>query len=451
MSTSDFSREVFAVQNAEQEPWLEQVFIQPEEYDRYASNRSAIIFGAPGSGKTALRLALAREAGEHILVVPWSPNPPEKETDACGTPLLNLVMKQALQACAETIVLKSGMSARYAQANGWVSDSLRWFLQNYLPFGPEFYIQSQAFGLKDDEIKWYMDLFARPAQNIMDESLGNQARIRLLLATLKRAGFEKLWLMIDGLEKWPAGSTGCIDEMLDSIFSTLAVFENPDLVFKFFLPESMKDALEKTAGVERHRVETFTLKWDAARLESVLAKRLAFLCSDQDLSRSVLCSDPEFAKWLSTYGGSKPRAWLKLAKPIVDAWQRAGTALKPEEWRAIAASHAPQLRLDSKGRQVWVGERSVLINSPTEFRILMYLYENRERVCNMEELYYHCIAELNGIPEKDDAKRIDKVVWRRALDTTLWRIRQKLEPDPEHPVYLQTRPRQGYQLLNTTL
>ena len=133
----------------------------------------------------------------------------------------------------------------------------------------------------------------------------------------------------------------------------------------------------------------------------------------------------------------------------MEAWQQKGQALSAADWREVAQAHPPQLKLDQNGQQVWLGERPVLINSPVEFRILAYLYENHERVCSIEEIHYYCIEQLNKIPEKHDPNWVHKDVWRHALDTRLSRIRQKLEADPEHLIYLQNRHGQGYQLLHT--
>jgi len=45
---------VFGTSRAEDEPWLSACFIPPPEFERVTAQRSVIIFGDPGSGKTAL-------------------------------------------------------------------------------------------------------------------------------------------------------------------------------------------------------------------------------------------------------------------------------------------------------------------------------------------------------------------------------------------------------------
>jgi pSer/pThr/pTyr-binding forkhead associated (FHA) protein len=91
------------------------------------------------------------------------------------------------------------------------------------------------------------------------------------------------------------------------------------------------------------------------------------------------------------------------------------------------------LRLDERTLQVWIGphllERRL---STQEFALLSYLYAHRDRICSRRELG-------------------DTIWGRHTWDPNLLyrlvhRLKAKIEPDPQHPRYLQTIPWLGYRL-----
>jgi DNA-binding response OmpR family regulator len=80
--------------------------------------------------------------------------------------------------------------------------------------------------------------------------------------------------------------------------------------------------------------------------------------------------------------------------------------------------------------KLFQGEEEIELTS-TEFKLLHVLMRNMNQVLTREQL-----IEL--------AFGIDYEGFDRSIDTYIKRIRQKIEPDPKHPLYLKTKYGSGY-------
>jgi two-component system KDP operon response regulator KdpE len=94
--------------------------------------------------------------------------------------------------------------------------------------------------------------------------------------------------------------------------------------------------------------------------------------------------------------------------------------------------HCGQLRVDSANRMVTVGNRRLRL-TPTEYSMLHLLAENAGKVLTYRQIIGNTWGE----------SQMDK---RPCLYVCLRHLRQKLEPDPSHPVLLITEPRVGIRL-----
>lgn len=88
------------------------------------------------------------------------------------------------------------------------------------------------------------------------------------------------------------------------------------------------------------------------------------------------------------------------------------------------------LNIDLPRRQVYVNGQKVHL-TPTEFKLLMVLFENAGRVVSQREL----LEQVWG-PEY-----VDDVYYPRVY---ISQLRRKIEPDPANPTYIQTEHRVGY-------
>jgi DNA-binding response OmpR family regulator len=112
-------------------------------------------------------------------------------------------------------------------------------------------------------------------------------------------------------------------------------------------------------------------------------------------------------------------------------------------------SQQPRLRLIPERQEVQIGERIEPIISETEFKLLLYLYQRPGKICSLEELYFCALKGMAYIPGQRDKDWVHKSVWRAILDTAIYRLRKRIEPSAQTPVYLVTHPRLGLELRHT--
>lgn len=89
------------------------------------------------------------------------------------------------------------------------------------------------------------------------------------------------------------------------------------------------------------------------------------------------------------------------------------------------------VRLDLRSRQVHVGHKRVPL-TPTEFDLLHHLMSHPDEVFSSRQL----LEQVWGFPP--DVKNTSLVRWH------IHNLRAKIEPDPEHPIYICTVSRHGY-------
>lgn len=89
------------------------------------------------------------------------------------------------------------------------------------------------------------------------------------------------------------------------------------------------------------------------------------------------------------------------------------------------------LRLDLHTHQIWVGEKA-LQPTPAEFELLHFLFRHPDEVYSSQQLLTQ--------------------VWNYSTETAepglvrwhIMNLRNKIEPDPTHPIYIRTIPHHGY-------
>jgi DNA-binding response OmpR family regulator len=129
---------------------------------------------------------------------------------------------------------------------------------------------------------------------------------------------------------------------------------------------------------------------------------------------------------------ARVRSLLRRARSPEDA---PGISLGKGE--LSSATHR-NLELDVLTRQVQVRGQKVQL-TPTECALLVYLMTRLRQIFSSKQLARGALG-YRLLPE--DAKLVR---WH------IKNLRQKIEPDPQHPVYILTVPHQGYMLVNDIL
>ena len=451
MNLSDYQSVFCGTLRAEQEPWLFDIFIEDEQAEIYKTHDSFTLYGTSGAGKTALRLFLQSNAPSHVLTVPWFPEPIANEE--INTHLAQAAMRQAIHCLLDRLITVGCLAERLPEPPDWVAAGLAWYLRRYLPMDANFYVESLSSNLAANEIAWYQSILERPERPIFKEDISLNDQLRMLMRILNRANYHYVWWLVDGLEKWPEQADDYLAAMIESLLSTLSLFDVPQYVFKLFVPMNYQNLIRNTSGVSRHRVREIVLQWTHHQLTTVLEKRISFALNMPNFSLDNMVTDPNFFAWMEQHGGRTPRGWFSLAAPLVSKFQTTGQPLSSTDWNdSYQFQTYQQLRLLPDRREVQISDAIIQIGSEDGFKILHYLYKHSGKICSLEELYYCAIKELENVPKNSkDEHWVHKTVWRGSLDTILYRLRQKIEPAPDKPIYLVTYPRKGLELRHATL
>lgn len=93
------------------------------------------------------------------------------------------------------------------------------------------------------------------------------------------------------------------------------------------------------------------------------------------------------------------------------------------------------IALDPEKNDIFLGKRSLSNElSGSEFRLLRYLMQNEGKVCEKDEIIeavWRESATREGVTDQ-------------ALDQIIYRLRKKIEPNPNNPIFIITVKGQGY-------
>jgi DNA-binding response OmpR family regulator len=111
--------------------------------------------------------------------------------------------------------------------------------------------------------------------------------------------------------------------------------------------------------------------------------------------------------------------------------------------RADLSSQAlDSLWVDEQNKEVWVEGREVSLSSQ-EFELLLYLYHHQGQLCNRTTI----VEQVFGAAYEADMSELDrKRLEESRINSTMSRLRKKLEPNPNHPRYITSVRGEGYRL-----
>jgi len=444
---------------AEEEPWLETVYVPPAEMDALSGEQSMILFGKPGSGRTALRLAITRRVQGNLqqkaLVVNWLPEAPADALD--GNQLARFAMRQFISVWLEALLLDLINDPEPAgRAPVYLRRGLSFLLHEYLDSDPQFYLLARANELPEAGLTEMQALLSLEPIQLLRPEATTQTIINAIAAVLKQLGYQKTWIFVDGLEKWQSGLKLQNRDMQAAMLDTLNYFDRKDMTFKVFVLEEFSSLYASIGGVDRFRLLPQVIHWSDEDLLRITDLHSARLFQLDTFSLKQITQDPGFLEWLSKHSGGNPRWWMLLSRPFVQHYisinkdQVQNKQLDEAGWRDIAARYPPPLRILHASQQVLLGAREAKV-SPSGFSILSYLFQNSQRTCSREEVYYLAVCGLEQIPSMSEDRWETPESWTSRLDTILWRLRRDIEMDLNQPTYIITERGKGICLRNAWL
>lgn len=445
----------FASLRAEEEPWLRECFVPPPNFGRIADpNRSVVLFGDPGSGKTAVYKALETyslgQGGKPVcLLVHWRPSPLAPHAQPNLTWVKRLT-EELLDACAAALICyMERFPQDYMNAPLWAQSRLIWFTRRFTMGSPELRWGPIAEG-PEPGASLIRQILAAPVPEVLYEDAPPESVIAELLSALRATGLSGIWVLTDGLETWTDMAADQLTGSLKAFLSTLSLLGQSGLIYKLCLPAEIESAMSLAGGIARRRVDSIHLRWDSSTLRQLVERRLAFAFGQESFPLEKLCNAPGLLQWLEKAGGESPREWLDQVAALVEhyAMNPQSAPIDEKTWMRLRLNRPPRLYLDEKRGRIIVGGRQINLEKlPTKaYEMLRYLYGRGGEIVTWAELYYKVYRGLDYVPPPMDDAYEPPANYKSILDTNLWRLRRAVEPDPNNCVLLLTRRGHGVTL-----
>ncbi|MBN1136841.1 MAG: winged helix-turn-helix domain-containing protein [Anaerolineae bacterium] len=435
---------------AEDEPWLAGCYVEPDLFDLIAGARSFLVFGEPGSGKTALfrmlrdRLAQPARPGAPLsgLVVDWKPIPPQ--TSLSGSPAAELLFSQVLRCCADQLL--SHLVAwpdQFLKAPPDVQGTLAWFIRRYLDVPAELRLAERPAAVPNADGSALHTILEQAPSDHWLASQQPALMINEIVKNLRQVGLATVYILLssDALDDSESMQQG-----LSDLLSSTSLFENSSFLYKMILPASLRNPLGKAGAALRQRVVVYTLGWTTEALTQIVLRRTALAAGRPLGGLQEVCPNPKLVSWLERTGGSSPRGWLECITPLAARYLQTGQAVSTEEWRAIRSQSPPILSFNEDDNSVTIGWRRIDDLPDVPRALLRFLWEHRDRVCTRRELYFRAYLSTSYADTPIDQVRDFQVDFEHVLDTAVNRLREKIEPDPRQPIYITTVRGKGYRL-----
>lgn len=129
-----------------------------------------------------------------------------------------------------------------------------------------------------------------------------------------------------------------------------------------------------------------------------------------------------------TFKENEERIFRKILSVLSD--EKEMVSIQPQTMPVMAF---PNLKILPYQRQVFRGETEIPLTH-LEFSVLLYLAQQPGRVFSQQQIFEAVWNE-------------DSDTCRHAVVNIIHQLRKKIEPDPEHPIYIQTVIHTGYKFL----
>jgi hypothetical protein len=409
--------------------WTECYLPSPADVTLRGVTRSVIVAGQSGSGKSIALQALEKQEAERWLIFryPTERWPGEAYAWAGGRQHLGQMM-----ACA-AVTIKEFLT-RQPDRVGALSETklefLRWLIEKYST--------ARAFRRWADDLNQpaLLKLAAQPFEDIYpsDTVLSDvQGQIEELVMLSRRFGLAGVMALVDVHEGEISGEA--MLEKMANLFGWLTPLQFEGFAIKAALPES---AVEKARLVERSRgrISFVSLRWSIEACREISQRHLQAATDNELQTLFELVSEELLttleSQIIAAHGSPQPQAWLRLTFTLLKAHLEYGEPLSLAHHKGVIhtyfANYVP-LKFDRLRRGVWRGVEFIpLDEQPFSFIEVLWQYRGGQYA---NEALLHKVASTQA-----------------NLNTLANRLRKKIEPAPDAPVYLLNTRSQGYMLEN---
>jgi DNA-binding response OmpR family regulator len=449
-----FALDAFSILRAEEEEWLAECYVAPFDFDRLANDRSLIIFGGIGAGKTALYEMMKRrnvtDGFPQRLLIDWRPSAPVATTSGT-TASVKEQLDHILELCArELAAYVVQFPERYRAAPDWAQHRVVWFLHKLLGNVPALRL-GPLLATPAPGADLLQSLLSTAPEPVLHDHAPPETILDELCLALEPLGLHGVWIMADDIERLAQIDEKVLLENLLALLATLPLFERSTFAFKLFVPSRLEGEVSKASGLMRRRIDAVHLRWSTAELRAIVEKRLRVV-SDAHLCRlEDLCNARKLPEWLESAGGESPRHWLDQVQPLVKYYlmNRPDRPIDEKQWRKLIFDHPPQLYLFPSRRMVVVGGREITLDEVPAKAIdmLAYLYEHGNQIVPKEDLYFRAYLGRDHAPRiPADPGYEARDEYEGVVDTNIWRLRKVIEPEPKMPVLIETKRGLGLRL-----
>ncbi len=270
-----------------------------------------------------------------------------------------------------------------------------------------------------------------------------------LVALIQRTGLKAVYVLADGLDEFYETAIApqtAVTTFLLPLIAKLSLMETPPVAFKFFLPLEVADTLAARFG----RLKPYYLEWRDDHLVRMLQSRLQAFSGGRIASLDAIAGvdvagriDSQVVRWAH----GSPRNLLLLGDTLLaihcDQEESHQPLLTEEDLQEVPDRFkreygplVPPLSIDEKQQKVLISGRPIREKlSLLEYDLLWFLYQNAGEVKSKDDIYLAVYQTTEGVSDE-------------AIDSLVFRLRQKIEVDPKKPAYLVTQRGRGYRLVN---
>ncbi len=417
--------------------WWDECYIDlPVQVTLRGVERSVVVVGGPQSGKTIAIKAFERAEQGRLFMVHYPVDRWYGEVNAWLPGTENHLSQ--IMACA-AVEVRNFISRHADKLDDFKLtelnlEYLRWLIKKHS--------SKRTFSRWADSLTYepLLQLMSEPFEDIYpDATVLNdaQGQIEELVTLSRRLGFEGIAVLVDTTEA-DLNTDSRSDKVAD-LFSWLIPLQFEGFAIKAAIPQAVVEQTNLLT-IPRDRVTFAFLDW---RLEDCLKladKSLTVATSGQIKKFTALANSPLQATIIdhlfTLYDHMSPQIWTQLLEVLLQHVQQPGSPLGPDNADEILhdyyAKYVP-LKIDETAQGVWRGKTFLKLD-PQPFGFLQILWHYRDSLDDPDRE----LLKLAGGSDK-----------RGNMNTIASRLRNKIEPVPKMPVYVQNNRIRGYWLENT--